>query len=134
MATFGITGASGQLAQSVLRHLLSKQPSADIVAVTRTPEKCAHLKGPGIEVRRGDFNDDPSLLPAFKGIDRLLIVPASDLIPDVRPRQHRAAVNAAVKAGVRHIIYVSSIGARPGPVDGILETHWVTEQAVIASG
>ena len=35
---------------------------------------------------------------------------------------------------MRHIIYVSSVGARPGPRDGLLETHFATEQAVIASG
>ena len=49
-------------------------------------------------------------------------------------RQHRQAIEAAVSAGVRHIIYVSSVGARPGPVDGLLETHFVTEQAVMGSG
>jgi NAD(P)H dehydrogenase (quinone) len=134
MATLGITGASGQLAQSVLRHLLAKQPSRDIVAITRTPEKCPQGLGAGLQIRRGDFNDEDGLVAAFKGIERLLIIPGSDLTPDVRPSQHRAAVRAAVTAGVRHIIYVSSIGARPGPPDGILETHWATEQAVIASG
>jgi NAD(P)H dehydrogenase (quinone) len=55
-------------------------------------------------------------------------------MPGVRPRQHQVAIDAAVAAGVRHIIYVSSIGARPGPRDGILETHFFTEQALIASG
>jgi NAD(P)H dehydrogenase (quinone) len=134
MPTLGITGASGQLAKSVLRHLLAAQPSAEVVAVTRTPEKIEGTFGHGVRVRRGDFDDESGLVDAVKGIDRLLLIPATDLTPDVRPRQHRAAVNAAVKAGVRHIIYVSSIGARPGPKDGLLETHWVTEQAVLASG
>ena len=134
MATLGITGASGQLAKSVLRHLLTSQPGASVVAVTRTPDKIAGAFGHGVKVSHGDFDDEAGLVGAFKGIDRLLLIPATDLTPDVRPRQHRAAVNAAVAAGVRHIIYVSSVGARPGPSDGLLETHWVTEQAVIASG
>src|SRR5262245_22570294 len=90
MATLGMTGASGQLAQSVLRHLLAKQPAKDIVAVTRTPDKCAQALGAKLEIRRGDFNDDDGLVAAFKGIERLLIIPGSDLTPDVRPTQHRA--------------------------------------------
>jgi NAD(P)H dehydrogenase (quinone) len=105
----------------------------DLVAVTRQPAKIASIAARGVEVREGDF-DKPGLEPAFRGIERLLIIPGSDLMPDVRPRQHRAAVAAAVAAGVRHIIYISSVGARPGPPDGILETHWATEQAVVNSG
>jgi NAD(P)H dehydrogenase (quinone) len=134
MPILGITGASGQLARSVLKHLVAAQPATQVVAVTRTPEKVEGAFGHGVRMRRGDFEDEASLVESFKGVERLLLIPATDLTPDVRPRQHHAAVNAAVKAGVRHIIYVSSIGARPGPKDGLLETHWVTEQAVIASG
>jgi len=134
MTTLGITGASGQLGASVLRHLLARQQAAEIVAVTRTPDKVANAFGAGVRLRSGDFDDEGSLVSAFAGIDRLLLIPATDLVPGVRPRQHRAAVRAAVAAGVGHIIYVSSVGARPGPVDGLLETHWTTEQAVIASG
>ena len=138
MTTLGITGASGQLARGVLRHLLDgRLPGAQdgrVVAVTRTPDKLAGPSGSQIEVRRGDFDDETTLVQAFRGIDRLLFIPASDLTPGVRPRQHRSAVTAAVAAGVRHIIYVSSIGARPGAQDGLLETHFVTEQAVINSG
>ena len=131
MATLGITGASGQLATSVLRHLLTGQPDAEVIAVSRTPDKV--LRASGIRARQGDFNDEGSVVSAFAGVERLLMIPASDLTPGVRPRQHRTAVQAAVAAGVRHIIYVSSVGARPGPVDGLLETHWATEQAVIGS-
>jgi NAD(P)H dehydrogenase (quinone) len=131
--TCGITGASGHLGSGILRYCLDRVPAGELVAVTRQPAKMAAVAARGVEVREGDF-DKPGLEQAFRGIDRLLIIPGSDLMPDVRPRQHRAAVAAAVAAGVRHIVYVSSVGARPGPPDGILETHWATEQAVIQSG
>jgi NAD(P)H dehydrogenase (quinone) len=132
--TLGITGASGQLATAVVRNLLAEQQGGDIIAVTRTPDKASQAVGARVHIRRGDFDDERGLVDAFKGIDRLLLIPATDLTPGVRPRQHQAAVNAARTSGVKHIIYVSSVGARPGPVDGLLETHFVTEQAVIASG
>jgi NAD(P)H dehydrogenase (quinone) len=131
-STLGITGASGQLATGVLRYLHSKS-DADIVAVTRTPAKVGNA-GPRVTVRQGDFDNEAGLVDAFKGVERLLLIPASDLTPGVRPRQHQSAVNAAKAAGVKHIIYVSSIGARPGSRDGLLETHFFTEQAVITAG
>lgn len=130
----GITGVSGKLSGDAVRHLLQRTKAADIVAVTRTPDKAATFAAQGIDVRAGDFNDPDGLVKAFAGIDRLLLVPGSDLTPGARPRQHAAAIHAAVKAGVGHIVYISSLGCRPGKEDGILETHWATEQSLIGSG
>jgi NAD(P)H dehydrogenase (quinone) len=104
------------------------------VAITRTPEKLSAISSQGVNVRQGDFNDGAGLEKAFRGVDRLLIIPGSDLTPGVRPAQHQTAINAARAAGVGHIIYVSSVGCRPGASDGILETHFATEQALITSG
>jgi NAD(P)H dehydrogenase (quinone) len=132
--SIGVTGASGQLGMGVVRHLLTRTSASDIVAVTRTPEKLAALSSQGVNVRQGDFNDRAGLEKAFSGVERLLMIPASDLTPGVRPIQHQTAISAAMTAGVGHIIYVSSIGARPGPSDGIMETHFSTEQALITSG
>ena len=131
--SLGITGASGRLGSGILRYCLERVPARELVAITRLPANLDSVAARGVAVREGDF-DKPGLEAAFRGVDRLLIIPGSELMPDVRPRQHRAAVAAAVAAGVRHLIYISSVGARPGPPDGILETHWATEQAVIQSG
>ena len=130
----GVTGASGQLGMALLRHLLARTAASDVVAITRSPEKLAAFSSQGVDVRAGDFNDRAGLEKAFSGVERLLIIPGSDLTPDVRPAQHRTAIAAAMSAGVGHIIYVSSVGVRPGPPDGILETHFATEQALITSG
>jgi len=130
----GVTGASGQLGMATVRHLLSRTSASDIVAITRTPDKLAAYSSQGVTVRAGDFNDAAELGKAFSGVERLLIIPGSDLTPNVRPVQHRTAIQAAMSAGVGHIIYVSTIGARPGPSDGIMETHFATEQALITSG
>src|SRR5215813_4335395 len=111
-----------------------RSSAAEIVAVTRSPEKLAAFSSQGVNIRAGDFNDRAGLEKAFSGIERLLIIPGSDLTPNVRPVQHRTAISAAISAGVGHIIYISTIGARPGPSDGIMETHFATEQALIASG
>jgi NAD(P)H dehydrogenase (quinone) len=132
--TYGITGASGQLGTSVLRHLLTRVPASQVVAVTRTPGKLQEFAERGVQVRGGDFKDAAGLTGALEGIDRLLLIPMPDLMPGVRPPLHRAGIEAARKAGVRHVIYVSSVGARPASSDDILNTHFETEQALIASG
>jgi NAD(P)H dehydrogenase (quinone) len=85
-------------------------------------------------VRAGDFKDTAGLAAALEGVDRLLLVPMPDLMPGVRPPLHRAAVEAARQAQVGHVVYVSSVGARPAANDDILNTHFATEQALIASG
>ena len=132
--TFGITGASGQLGASALRHLLTRVPASQVVAVTRTPAKLQECADRGVRVRAGDFKDPAGLTGALEGVDRLLLIPMPDLMPGVRPPLHRAGIEAARKAGVRHVIYVSSVGARPAASDDILNTHFETEQALIASG
>ena len=129
----GITGASGQLGTGLLRHLLQRVSASDIVAITRTPAKLNGFSAQGVRVRAGDFTNASELAHAFDDIERLLIIPTSDLQPDVRPPLHRGAMRAAVAAGVSHIVYVSSVGARPSISDGILETHFSTELALIAS-
>lgn len=131
--TIGITGAGGQLGGSVLNELLARgaKPS-DIVAVTRTPEKLAGFTAKGISVRAGDFDAPAGLAAAFKGIDTLLIIPTSDLRPGIRTPQHKAAVAAAKAAGVRHVVYVSTVAARPG--QDLMQSHLDTEQAVFTSG
>ena len=130
----GITGASGQLGTGIVRQLVTRTSASDVVAITRTPEKLAAFSSKGVNVRAGDFNDRASLDKAFSGVERLLIIPGSDLTPNVRPVQHRTAISAAKAAGVNHIIYVSTVGARTSASDGIMETHFTTEQALITSG
>jgi NAD(P)H dehydrogenase (quinone) len=132
--TYGITGASGQLGTSALRHLLTRVPAAEVVAVTRTPGKLQEFADRGVRVRTGDFKDAAGLTGALEGVDRLLLIPMPDLMPGVRPPLHRAGIDAARKAGVGHVVYVSSVGARPNSSDDILNTHFETEQALIGSG
>ena len=129
----GVTGASGQLGGLVLESLLAKGiAAADIVALTRDPAKLSAYAAKGVTVRAGDFDKPADLILSFQGIDRLLIIPASDLHPGIRTPQHRNAVNAAKSAGVKHVIYISTMGAHRG--QDLFAAHLETEQAIYASG
>ena len=134
--TILITGAAGQLGQRVIHHLLEtyKVPAANLIAASRDTAKLADLATKGVQTRKADFDDAASLEAAFKGVDRVLIISTDALaVPGQRLKQHTTAVNAAAKAGVKHIAYTSM----PSPDKSLVTfapDHLGTENAVKASG
>ncbi|OWV78380.1 NAD(P)-dependent oxidoreductase [Rhizobium sp. R634] len=134
--TILVTGAAGQLGQRVIHHLIETYHVAPgkIVAATRSPEKLAGLASKGVVTRKADFDDAAGLEQAFAGIDRLLIISTDALdTPGKRLAQHKAAVAAAAKAGVKHIAYTSM----PAPDNSLVTfapDHLGTENAIKASG
>jgi NAD(P)H dehydrogenase (quinone) len=130
----GITGASGQLGTALVRHALARTSAANIVAITRNPGKLDQFSQQGVGVRAGDFNRPSSLAAAFRDIERLVIIPTTELQPGVRIQQHKAAIEAAAGGGVQHLIYISTVSPRPDPNNSLFDSHFATEQALIASG
>lgn len=131
-----VTGAAGQLGKLVLDALLAsgKTRPADIIATSRDTAKLADYAAKGVETRTADFDDPASLETAFAGADRILII-STDVLdqPGKRLQQHLAAVEAARKAGVKHIIYTSM----PNPESSVIPfaaDHLGTENAIKATG
>jgi NAD(P)H dehydrogenase (quinone) len=128
--TIVVTGANGQLGGAVIRHLQDKIPNDQIVASVRDPDKASGL---GVEVRHGDFDRPETLAGAFAGADKLLVVSTDTFDYSLKLRQHTAAVDAAAKAGVKHIVYTSITAADTNSVV-LAEAHRPTEQAIVDSG
>lgn len=127
-----ITGASGQLGRLAAGHALARVEPARLILVTRRPDQLADLAARGAQVRFGDFDDPASLRSAFEGAHRLLLISAVDLAR--RVVQHRAAIDAAVSAGVRRIVYTSMISpAAPNPA-AVAPSHLQTEEALRRCG
>ena len=84
-------------------------------------------------MRRGDYADRASLPAAFAGADQLLLVSSSDPGADA-VSLHRAAIDAAVTAGVGRILYTSHQGAAPDSPFGPGRDHFATEQILAKSG
>lgn len=128
-----VTGAAGQLGRRVISHLLDLGANS-IIATTRDPSKLADLAAKGVDVRFADFDKPETLGAAFAGADRMLLISTDAVyVPGQRLSQQKAAVAAAGKAGVRHIIYTSFTAPKPDPDNIIADDHFWTEQAIAAS-
>jgi NAD(P)H dehydrogenase (quinone) len=128
-----ITGASGAFGRMVTELLLENTPPSELTLVTRKPGSLAHLAARGAQVRYGDFDDGASLAAAFAGGERMLLISTLD-VGVRRRRQHTAAVNAAVAAGVQHIAYTSSVGIHPRSPAFVVADHLHTEELLRRCG
>lgn len=130
-----VSGASGNLGRLAVDELLSRGvPAKQLILVSRRPAELAEYASKGATTRFGDVDRPESLSAAYAGGTRMLLISLA-LGPDAdtRPQRHRTAFDAAVKAGVRHIVYTSFVGADKGG-DPVSEAHRKTEEFLRASG
>jgi len=126
-----VTGAGGALGRLVMAELVARG-ATDLRAGSRTPER---LDIAGAVPLRIDFDDPASLEAGFAGVERLLIISTDALDgAGTRQRQHLAAVAAAKRAGVGHVVYTSMPApALDNPIF-FAPDHLATEEAIKASG
>jgi NAD(P)H dehydrogenase (quinone) len=126
-----ITGATGQLGRLVIQQLLNTTPASQIVAAVRRPEKALDLAAQGVVVRHADYTQPESLLAAFQGATKVLLISSSEV--GQRVPQHKAAIEAAAKAGVQLMAYTSILHAPISPL-GLAAEHQATEALLAESG
>lgn len=131
--TIVITGASGAFGRMAAERLLAKVDPAQLVLVTRNPAALAQFAARGATVRHGDFDKPESLPAAFAGGEQLLLISTLD-VGERRRRQHQTAIDGAAAAGVRHVVYTSSVGIHPRSPAFVIEDHLFTEEALRRSG
>ncbi len=124
---YAVTGATDIWAKRLSKACSSRYPADKIVALVRDPAKASAL---GVQARAADYFVPASLEESLAGVDTLLLISSSSM--EDRAQQHINVVNAAKKAGVKHIIYTSLLHADRW-------THWfaadhtATEAAIKAS-
>jgi dihydroflavonol-4-reductase len=119
-----VTGATGFVGAAVVRALLAKQWPVRVLA--RKGSDRRNLKGLDLEVAEGDLNDYASLQQAAAGCEGLFHVAADYRLGARDPSQlyrnnvegTRNVLNAARAAGVRRIVYTSSVATVGIPGDG----------------
>ncbi|MEP7023682.1 MAG: SDR family oxidoreductase [Actinomycetota bacterium] len=124
----GVTGVTGRLGGRVARLLAAAGTPQRLLArdVARAPQL------PGATTARAAFGEPDTVRAALDGIPTVLMVSASET-PD-RVAQHKAFVDAAAAAGVRHLVYTSFFGAAPACTFTLGRDHYATEQHIRSSG
>ena len=130
-----ITGATGNLGKSVIKHILKKTKAENIAVLVRNIEKGNDLKSQGIDVRVGDYTNYQLLVDAFKGIDKLYFISGSEF--EGRSEQHKNVVNAAKEVGVKQVVYTSFLRkdeTSASPISFVVADHIETEIWLKESG
>jgi len=131
-----ITGATGHFGKATIDFLLAKGVLAsNISALVRDEAKADDLKQKGIKLKIGNYNDYASLVDAFKGVDKLLLISGNEIAN--RSELQANAVNAAKQAGVKHIFYTSferDNETEASPNAKLAKGHLDTEKCIKASG
>lgn len=128
MDSIAVTGATGNIGGRVARRLADAGVHQRLVV--RDPSRAPQLRG--ADVVQAEYGDFASAGAALKGVDILLMVSGSET-PD-RVAQHRSFIDAAVGAGVRHLVYTSFVSAGPDATFTLVRHHWATEEHIRASG
>jgi uncharacterized protein YbjT (DUF2867 family) len=124
-----ITGASGRIGRRVAALLASDGHRLRLMS--RTPERVPTL--PAAETIYGDFSKPATLIAAFEGATKALIISGSGK-PGERALLHNNAFQAAKHAQVQHVVYLSLLGASPHSKYPFSRDHYVSEQYLLATG
>jgi NAD(P)H dehydrogenase (quinone) len=127
-----ITAATGHYGRLVIDQLLKRGvPAHDLVAAVRTPQNAADLAGRGVQVRDADYDRPQTLVPAFSGTDKLLLIPST--VYGQRYPQMQRAVTAAAEAKVGLLVYAGFVNSDTSTLR-LGEEHKQTEALLRASG
>lgn len=128
-----VTGATGQLGRQIVERLLSRVPADQVGVSVRDPQGAQAFADRGVRVRQGSFTDAAGLAHAFEGASQVLIV-SVDKMGEECVKQHRTAIEGAVAAGARRILYTSQMGAGASSHFQACRDHAATEEALRACG
>lgn len=117
----GITGATGRIGSATARHLADGGHATRLIV--RDAARAPRL--PHAEVAVASYADGGACRAAYDGVDTLFLVSATE--SDDRVAQHRTAVDAAVAAGVRQVVYLSFAGAGAEATFTLARDHGATE-------
>lgn len=129
-----LTGVDGNLGGHAARTILKKVPAEDLIFTAPNEKALAPYARQGVETRHANFNNPRQLEEAFAGGDALLLI-SMPFVGERRRQAHKNAIDAAVKAGVRKIVYTSIVGSGDDSCESYEKTdHQYTEAQIFSSG
>lgn len=124
-----VTGSTGGLGGRIARRLADHGIEQRLlVRDTARAPRLEHAEA----VAFGGYDDREGMRRALDGIETLFLVSAAE--DPQRVTLHTAAVDAAVAAGVRRIVYTSFVAAAPDSTFTFGRDHFHTEEHIKESG
>jgi uncharacterized protein YbjT (DUF2867 family) len=125
-----VTGATGLNGSAAIREFVRRREP--VRALVRSAAKAASLGTPAtVEVVEGDMLRQGTLGAALEGVDRVLMISAADA---QLGETQRAFIDAAKRAGVKHIVKFSGLGAAPDTSFRFNRMHAEIERHLEESG
>ena len=126
LPTLAVTGSTGAVGARVARLLASSDVAQRLLA--RDVRRVPPVEGHAVEFT--GYGDRESSAKALEGVTTLFMVSAAESAD--RLEEHKAFVDAAAEAGVRHIVYTSFHGAAPDSTFTLGRDHFNTEEHIKA--
>ncbi len=121
-----VTGATGKVGSAAVREL--RRRGLPVRALVRDPQRARPLAQLGADLAVGDFGDPATLAAATAGVDTVVLIG-----PGGPPEQELAVVEAAARAGVGHVVKLTSKASPDSPV-ARQRWHAEVERGLAASG
>jgi dihydroflavonol-4-reductase len=112
-----VTGGAGFIGRALVNRLATR--SVDVVALVRDPAKASYLEQSHVTVEQNDLSDSTALAATMRGADGVIHAAGQyrvGITPAERPHMLDAnlgtterVLDAAITAGVRRIVYVSTV-------------------------
>jgi NAD(P)H dehydrogenase (quinone) len=128
LGLIAVTGSTGKLGSKVARQLAEAGVRQRLLV--RDPARAPELEG--ADIAQASYGEHDALLNALDGVHTLLLLSATESAD--RVSLHKATIDTAVAAGVRHIVYTSFVGAGPNATFTFARDHWHTEQHLRSTG
>ncbi|GEJ43503.1 SDR family oxidoreductase [Chryseobacterium sp. ON_d1] len=125
-----ITGATGSVGTQLVKKLVNMNVS--FRALVRSNDQGDLMAGlPQAEIALGDLSDSDSLVQALQGIEKaFLLTNSSEYAEELQLN----FINAAQKAGVKHIVKLSQLAADQASPVRFLRYHAAVEERIRESG
>src|SRR6266536_55767 len=124
-----VTGATGTIGRDLVKILSGN--GVPVRADVRDQAKARNQFGADIALSTFDFEDDSSFAGALDGVGKVFLLPP--LLPN-QVAVANAFIDATKRAGVRHIVRLSVIGADTDPPFTFGKWHAASDQHVRESG
>ena len=133
-----LTGGTGLVGGAVARLLIERGDT--VRAVVRSPERAGPLRDLGCELVRGDLSDEAALVTACHGVHSVVHsaglgeVGVSDArrpdLVDLNVRCTERTLGAALAAGVRQAVYVSTVAVFGDTGGRVADETWTRDPAL----